>query len=112
MLSLDSTTQARAEEGQASGPWGQVLYCNFVAHLGYAAKPALKAGMLFLRARPKIWQQTTTCRPEGGHHEQSPGMVLPEDVGLNASRQGLFVLAQSGDSVEIRNDARFAPKVW
>ena len=39
-------------------------------------------------------------------------MVLPEGVGLYAYRQGLFVLAQSGDSVEIRNDARFAPKVW
>ena len=28
------------------------------------------------------------------------------------NRLGLFVLVQSGDSVEIRNDAQFAPKLW
>jgi hypothetical protein len=55
------------------------------------------------------------CWPEYAGYKLLGGvaaMVLPEDVGLYAYRQGLFVLAQSGDSVEIRNDARFAPKVW
>ncbi|MFP4495075.1 MAG: DUF3782 domain-containing protein [Halochromatium sp.] len=40
------------------------------------------------------------------------GMVVPEQVGRYAYRNGLFVLAQSGDAMEIRNDARFEPKVW
>jgi RecB family endonuclease NucS len=39
-------------------------------------------------------------------------MVLPDDVARYAYRKGLFVLAQSGDSVIIRNDARFVPAVW
>jgi hypothetical protein len=40
------------------------------------------------------------------------GMVVPDDVARYAYRQGLFVLAQSGDSVVILNDAKFQPKVW
>ena len=39
-------------------------------------------------------------------------MVLPEGVGRYAYRKGLFVLAQNGEMVEIRNDADFQPKVW
>ncbi|MBS1223946.1 MAG: hypothetical protein H6R24_624 [Proteobacteria bacterium] len=39
-------------------------------------------------------------------------MVVPRDVARHAYRQGLFVLAQSGDSVIILNDAKFQPKAW
>jgi len=39
-------------------------------------------------------------------------MVLPEGVGRYAYRKGLFVLAQNGEMVELRNDADFQPKVW
>jgi len=39
-------------------------------------------------------------------------MVLPEDAARYAYRQGLFVLGQSSDTVNIRNDAEFKPKVW
>ena len=39
-------------------------------------------------------------------------LVLPDEVGRYAYRHGLFVLAQSGDAVEIRNDAKFVPTVW
>lgn len=39
-------------------------------------------------------------------------MIVPQDVARYAYRQGLFVLAQSGDSVIILNDARFQPKAW
>ena len=39
-------------------------------------------------------------------------MVAPQDAARYAYRQGLFVLAQSGDSAIILNDARFLPKVW
>jgi hypothetical protein len=39
-------------------------------------------------------------------------MVLPSEVGRYAYRKGLFVLAQSGDAVEIRNDAGFTPHEW
>jgi hypothetical protein len=40
------------------------------------------------------------------------GMVVPEDVARYAHRRGLFVLAQSGDSVVILNDDQFRPRTW
>lgn len=40
------------------------------------------------------------------------GMVIPDHVAAYAYRQGLFVLAQSGESVVILNDAQFQPKAW
>ena len=39
-------------------------------------------------------------------------MVLPDEVARYAYRRGLFVLAQSGDAVVIRNDAGFTPACW
>ena len=39
-------------------------------------------------------------------------MVVPPEVARYAYRQGLFVLAQTGDSVAILNDNRFQPKAW
>jgi hypothetical protein len=39
-------------------------------------------------------------------------MVVSDETARFAYRQGLFVLAQSGESVTIRNDAAFEPKVW
>lgn len=39
-------------------------------------------------------------------------MIVPQDVARYAYRQGLFVLAQSGESVIILNDAQFQPKAW
>ncbi len=39
-------------------------------------------------------------------------MVVPREVARYAYRQGLYVLAQSGESVVILNDARFQPRVW
>ena len=40
------------------------------------------------------------------------GMVVAEETARFAYRQGLFVLAQSGDTVVIRNDEEFKPGVW
>jgi hypothetical protein len=40
------------------------------------------------------------------------GMVVLDEAARYAYRQGLFVLAQSGDAVVIRNDARFQPREW
>ncbi len=40
------------------------------------------------------------------------GMVVPEDTARYAYRQGLFVLAQSGETVMVRNDPDFQPGVW
>jgi hypothetical protein len=37
-------------------------------------------------------------------------MVVPDDVARYGYRQGLFVLAQSGDSVVILNDDTFQPR--
>ena len=39
-------------------------------------------------------------------------MVVPDEVARYAYRQGLFVLAQSGDSMVILNDAQFQPQGW
>jgi len=39
-------------------------------------------------------------------------MVVPDDVARYAYRQGLFVMAQSGDNVVILNDAQFQPRAW
>lgn len=39
-------------------------------------------------------------------------MVVPQDVARYAYRQGLFVLAQSGETVAILNDGKFQPKAW
>jgi len=39
-------------------------------------------------------------------------MVIPDHVGRYAYKQGLFVIAQSGDHLLIRNDAKFQPKIW
>ena len=55
------------------------------------------------------------CWPEYSQYKLLGGvaaMVLPDEVGRYAYRQGLFVLAQSGDAVEIRNDEKFVPAVW
>lgn len=40
------------------------------------------------------------------------GMVVPDEAAKYAYRRGLFVLAQSGDSILIRNDAKFMPTQW
>ncbi len=39
-------------------------------------------------------------------------MVIPESVGRYACKQGMFVLAQSGEVMTILNDEKFAPAVW
>lgn len=39
-------------------------------------------------------------------------MVLPDNVARYAYRQGLFVIAQSGDHLLIRNDTKFKPHIW
>ncbi|HOW62855.1 MAG TPA: DUF3782 domain-containing protein [Candidatus Contendobacter sp.] len=39
-------------------------------------------------------------------------MVVPPEVARYAYQHGLFVLAQTGDSVAILNDDRFQPKAW
>ncbi|RJP19260.1 MAG: DUF3782 domain-containing protein [Candidatus Omnitrophota bacterium] len=40
------------------------------------------------------------------------GIVIRKGVDLYAFKQGLFVIAQSGDSVMILNDNTFKPKEW
>ena len=39
-------------------------------------------------------------------------MVVSADVAEYAQQQGFYVLAQNGESVEVRNDADFCAKVW
>ena len=39
-------------------------------------------------------------------------MVTPSEVARYAYRQGLFVIAQSGDTLVILNDQKFKPKAW
>jgi hypothetical protein len=40
------------------------------------------------------------------------GMVVPAEVARHAYQKGLFVLAQNGSAVEIRNDTSFKPTEW
>ena len=40
------------------------------------------------------------------------GIVIKEDADKHAYRKGLYVIAQSGDSVTILNDLKFKPKIW
>ncbi len=40
------------------------------------------------------------------------GMVVSDDVARYAYRKGLYVLAQRGNMVIIRNDDEFIPRVW
>ena len=40
------------------------------------------------------------------------GIGIESEADAYASRQGLFVLAESGDGVVILNDGNFVPKSW
>ena len=40
------------------------------------------------------------------------GRVVSDEVARYAYRQGLFVMAQSGESVVILNEATFQPRRW
>ncbi len=40
------------------------------------------------------------------------GMVITEESDKFAYRQGLFVIAQTGETVQLLNDAQFQPKHW
>ncbi len=40
------------------------------------------------------------------------GMVISDEASMYAYKKGFFVLCQSGESIEIRNDQKFKPKVW
>ncbi len=40
------------------------------------------------------------------------GIVIRSDAARYAYKQGLFVIAQSGDTVKILNDENFTPKEW
>jgi len=53
--------------------------------------------------------------PEYADHEVHgavAGMRIEDGADRYAYRQGLFVLAQTGDTVKILNDERFNPKAW
>ena len=39
-------------------------------------------------------------------------MVIPDEVGRYAYQKGLFVMAQSGQAILIKNDGKFNPKMW
>ncbi|MFA7240783.1 MAG: hypothetical protein WC091_11770 [Sulfuricellaceae bacterium] len=49
-------------------------------------------------------------------HHQAFGavaaMVVPNDVADYAQEKGFYVLAQSGETVEVRNDSEFSAKAW
>lgn len=40
------------------------------------------------------------------------GMVVPQEVAEKAIAQGLYVLCQNGEQVEVRNPEGFVPAVW
>jgi hypothetical protein len=45
-------------------------------------------------------------------HGAVAGMRIEDGADRYAYRQGLFVLAQTSDTVKILNDANFQPKIW
>ncbi|MFA7241996.1 MAG: hypothetical protein WC091_17925 [Sulfuricellaceae bacterium] len=64
-----------------------------------------------LRRMEKLKRLLPTYR-----HHQAFGavaaMVVPGDVADYAQEQGFYVLAQSGETVEVRNDSQFSAKAW
>lgn len=40
------------------------------------------------------------------------GMVIPENVAAYAIKQGLYVIAQNGEQLALRNDVGFVAQVW
>jgi hypothetical protein len=40
------------------------------------------------------------------------GIEIVQDADIFAYKQGLWVITQRGDSVEISNDKDFKPKTW
>lgn len=40
------------------------------------------------------------------------GMVIPDNVAQYAYRSGLYVIGQTGDHLQIRNDPEFCPRIW
>ena len=68
----------------------------------------VKEHMLRLERFKKLFPQYAGFRVMGA----VAGMVVAEETARFAYRQGLFVLAQSGDTVTIRNDKDFQPVVW
>lgn len=60
-------------------------------------------------------QQFRVFFPEYAHWEiygAMAGMRIDDGADNYARRAGLFVLAQSGESIKITNDAQFQPKAW
>lgn len=50
--------------------------------------------------------------PTGGSSGAVAGIVIEEGVDRFAYREGLFVIAQAGDTVRLLNDGEFVPKAW
>ena len=40
------------------------------------------------------------------------GMVIPENVAVYAIKNGLYVIGQNGDHLELQNEAKFVAKFW
>jgi predicted AAA+ superfamily ATPase len=60
-------------------------------------------------------QKFKACFPEYADRKvvgAVAGIVIDEDADKFAYRQGLFVIAQSGEAVKILNDEQFRPKHW
>ncbi len=45
-------------------------------------------------------------------HAAIAAMVMPEEVARYAYKKGMFVMAQNGESIDIKNDGKFNPKIW
>lgn len=61
-----------------------------------------------LGAFKEFFPRYAECRVMGA----VAGMVIDEDVDQYAMKQGLFVMAPSGETVTLANDPAFAPRAW
>jgi hypothetical protein len=64
--------------------------------------------LLRLTKLKRMLPKYADCRVMGA----MAAMVIPDNVAQYAYRQGLFVIGQSGDHLEIRNDEGFRPALW
>ena len=110
---LEGTTQRARRRRNGRGMEIDVLAVNRVSVVAVEVKTTLRtddvAGFV------KKLEDFKTFFPEYRDYEvlgAVAGMSLQEGVDKYAEQQGLYVLAQSGDAVQMLNDEDFEARVW
>ncbi|MBL7065945.1 MAG: DUF3782 domain-containing protein [Anaerolineae bacterium] len=110
---LEGTTQRARRRRNGRGMEFDVLAVNRVSVVAVEVKTTLRADDV--AEFVKKLEDFKTFFPEYRDYEvlgAVAGMSLQEGVDKYAERQGLYVLAQSGDAVQMLNDEDFEARVW